>query len=297
MVPAAADRAGGRRPRGPFGAWHAQGRRSRDRGGDAGQGDRGALPRRRAEGGGAHRHRAQGQGAGLCGGRPGGDPPLRRHRGEARAAAGRRRHLGAGQSGIWSAASRGRYCGGHEGCGRGSGCRQADPPGAQGAEQVTGEEVEFEIRPITDRAFLEDLLRLRWSGGALMLRGKIVHPKDVEALAAYHDGRLVGVATWRLEGPVMYLVTLNNISDQRGVGLVLLDAMKTFGREKGSALLRVIVTNDNLNAPGFYQRRGFRIIAVHTGAIDVIRGMMPHIPEMGANRIPIRDEIELEIAL
>jgi GNAT superfamily N-acetyltransferase len=162
---------------------------------------------------------------------------------------------------------------------------------------VTGEGAEFEIRPITDRTFLEDLLRLRWSGGALMLRGKIVHPKDVEALAAYHDGHLAGVATWRLEGPVMYLVTLNNISDRRGVGLALLDAMKTFGREKGSALLRVIVTNDNLNALGFYQRRGFRIIAVHTNAIDVIRGMMPHIPEMGANRIPIRDEIELEIAL
>jgi hypothetical protein len=162
---------------------------------------------------------------------------------------------------------------------------------------VTGEGEEFEIRPLTDRTFLEDLLRLRWSGGALMLRGKIVHPKDVEALAAYRDGRLAGVATWRLEGPVMYLVTLNNISDQRGVGLALLDAMKTFGREKGSALLRVIVTNDNLNALGFYQRRGFRIIAVHTGAIDVIRGMMPQIPEMGANRIPIRDEIELEIAL
>jgi GNAT superfamily N-acetyltransferase len=162
---------------------------------------------------------------------------------------------------------------------------------------VTGEGVEFEIRPITDRTFLEDLLRLRWSGGALMLRGKIVHPKDVEALAAYRDGRLVGVATWLLDGPVMYLATLNNISEQRGVGVALLDAMKTFGREKGSALLRVIVTNDNLNALGFYQRRGFRIIAVHPGAIDFIRGMLPHIPEMGANRIPIRDEIELEIAL
>ena len=27
----------------------------------------------------------------------------------------------------------------------------------------------FAIRPITDRAFLEELLRLRWSGGALMV--------------------------------------------------------------------------------------------------------------------------------
>jgi ribosomal protein S18 acetylase RimI-like enzyme len=95
----------------------------------------------------------------------------------------------------------------------------------------------------------------------------------------------------------MYLATLNNITDQRGVGIALLDAMTALGREKGSALLRVIVTNDNLYALGFYQRRGFRIIAVYPGAIDTIRTMIPSIPSVGANRIAIRDEIELEVAL
>jgi ribosomal protein S18 acetylase RimI-like enzyme len=162
---------------------------------------------------------------------------------------------------------------------------------------VRESKVEFEIRPITDRAFLEELLRLRWSDGALILRGKIIHPKDVDALAAYHDGRLAGVATWRLEGPILYLATLNNISEQRGVGVALLDAMMELGRRKGSALMRVIVTNDNLNALGFYQRRGFRMIALHPGAVDTIRTLMPNVPTMGANRIPMRDEIELEIDL
>jgi ribosomal protein S18 acetylase RimI-like enzyme len=162
---------------------------------------------------------------------------------------------------------------------------------------VTEPRVAFEIRPITDRVFLEELLRLRWSGGALMLRGRIVHPKDVEALAAYHDGRLAGVATWLVEGPVMYLATLNNISDQRGVGISLLDAIMALGRDKRSAFLRVIVTNDNLYALGFYQRRGFRISAVYPGAIDTIRTMIPSIPVIGANRIAMRDEIELEMVL
>src|SRR4030095_9798915 len=111
---------------------------------------------------------------------------------------------------------------------------------------------------------------------------RIIHPKDVEAIAAYHDGKLAGVATWLIEGPVIYLATLNNISGERGVGGALLDAMMQFGRQKGAALLRVIVTNDNLNALGFYQRRGFRIIAVSPGAIDMIRSLMPHIPDMGA---------------
>jgi len=154
--------------------------------------------------------------------------------------------------------------------------------------------IQFAIRPITDRAFLDELLRLRWSGGSLLLRGKVIAPADVEALAAYDGERLAGVATWRMEGKVLYLLTLNNITDQRGVGVALLEAMIDLGRGRNAALIRAIVTNDNLNALGFYQRRDFRIIAVHPGAVDTIRAMNPNIPMIGAYRIPIHDEIELE---
>src|SRR5262249_9687006 len=295
MVPPAADRAGSRRPRRALRARHLEDRRSRHRGGDPRQGHGGALARRRAQGRRTHRHRAQGQGAGLRGGRSGGDPPVGRRGGEAGAAAGRRRRLGAGQSGLWSAAGGRRHRGRPEGRRRGRRCGAPDPARLEGAvamsspasDPVTDERALFDIRPVTDRAFLDELLRLRWSGGALVLRGRIVRPNDVEALAAYHDGKLAGVATWLIEGPVIYLATLNNISGERGVGVALLEAMKEFGRQKHAALLRVIVTNDNLNALGFYQRRGFRIIAVSPGAIDMIRTLMPNIPDIGANRIPI----------
>lgn len=154
--------------------------------------------------------------------------------------------------------------------------------------------IDFAIRPITDRAFLHELLRLRWSGGSLLLRGRVIAPADVEALAAYDGERLTGVATWRMEGKVLYLLTLNNITDQRGVGVALLQATIELARERQAPLMRAIVTNDNLNALGFYQRRGFRIIAVHPGAVDTIRAMNPNIPAIGAYKIPIRDEIELE---
>jgi GNAT superfamily N-acetyltransferase len=159
---------------------------------------------------------------------------------------------------------------------------------------VSASPVEFAIRAITDRDFLEDLLRLRWSGGSLLMRGRVIAPSDVDALAAYDGERLAGVATWRLEGKVMYLFTLNNITDQRGVGVALLEAIIKLAREKGAGLVRAIVTNDNLNALGFYQRRGFKIVAVHPGAVDTIRSLNPNLPVMGANRIPMRDEIELE---
>ena len=56
----------------------------------------------------------------------------------------------------------------------------------------------------------------------------------------------------------------------------------------------LVTTNDNLRALAFYQRRGFRIIAVHTDAVARSREAKPEIPAVGDNGIPILDEIELE---
>jgi len=59
----------------------------------------------------------------------------------------------------------------------------------------------------------------------------------------------------------------------------------------------VITSNDNLSALGFYQRRGFRLVAVYQNAIDAAREIKPNIPQIGMENIPIHDEIELELWL
>jgi hypothetical protein len=57
-------------------------------------------------------------------------------------------------------------------------------------------------------------------------------------------------------------------------------------------------TNDNVDALRFYQRRGFRLAALRTRAVDELRRRLkPTIPAVGEHGIPIRDEIELEIEL
>jgi hypothetical protein len=59
----------------------------------------------------------------------------------------------------------------------------------------------------------------------------------------------------------------------------------------------LITTNDNLNALGFYQKRGFELVAIHRGAVNESRKVKPSIPLIGDNNIPLRDEIELELVL
>lgn len=150
---------------------------------------------------------------------------------------------------------------------------------------------------MTDRAALEELLQLRWSNGSMFVRGRLLYPRDVEALGAYLDGRLQGVATWRVEDGVLYLLTMNNVTDRRGVSTALLERMLAMGREKGFAFMRALLTNDNWPAFRFYQKRGFRLVALHPGVVDMMRQMKPSIPEKGVEGIPMRDEIELEIVL
>jgi ribosomal protein S18 acetylase RimI-like enzyme len=54
---------------------------------------------------------------------------------------------------------------------------------------------------------------------------------------------------------------------------------------------------DNLRALGFYQRRGFRLIALYPNALEASRRLKPQISMKAANGIPIRDELELELEL
>jgi RimJ/RimL family protein N-acetyltransferase len=81
------------------------------------------------------------------------------------------------------------------------------------------------------------------------------------------------------------------------VGTALIEAVTEAAREAGCRRLWLITTNDNLHALRFYQRRGFRLAALHRDGITESRRQKPSIPLIGLDGIPIRDEIELEMAL
>jgi hypothetical protein len=46
-----------------------------------------------------------------------------------------------------------------------------------------------------------------------------------------------------------------------------------------------------------YQKRNFKITAIHCDTIKESRKIKPEIPEIGMNGIPSRDDIELEMSL
>jgi GNAT superfamily N-acetyltransferase len=153
------------------------------------------------------------------------------------------------------------------------------------------------LEAVTDRAWLDRFVSERWGPPGVVSRGRLWRGADLAAIRAMHGGDVVGLISWRADPDDWELVTVDSLVAGIGIGTRLLDAAVEIARRAGARRVWLITTNDNLDALRFYQRRGFRISAVHAGAVAASRKLKPDIPETGSFGIPIRDEIELEMTL
>jgi GNAT superfamily N-acetyltransferase len=150
------------------------------------------------------------------------------------------------------------------------------------------------LEPVSDSAWLQRFIVTRWGEPGVVSRGRLWTGEALTAIRAVDGGETVGVASWAAEDDAWQLVTLDSLFPGRGIGTRLVEAVVELARRLGIRRIWLVTTNDNLEALRFHQRRGFRIVAVHPGAIEGSRRIKPSIPEVGAFGIPIRDEIELE---
>ena len=144
------------------------------------------------------------------------------------------------------------------------------------------------------RAFLETV-----AGSARMVsRGRLHQCDRLPGFYAEEAGVRTALLTYRLDAGEMEVVALYAAERGRGYGTTLLAAAAARAREHGCRRLWLVTTNDNAPALRFYERRGMRRVAVHSGAVDQARrDLKPEIPRLGMGGVPIRDEIELEIDL
>jgi GNAT superfamily N-acetyltransferase len=154
---------------------------------------------------------------------------------------------------------------------------------------------QFTIREAmaSDRDAILAVLRERWGGETMVIRGEVLRPADHPAFIAVDCGRLVGVATYAPHADTYEVLSLDSLSPGRGIGAALLQEVERAARVAGCALVTLVTTNDNLDALRFYQRRGYRITSIDPGAVDRTRRLKPTISRFGNHDIPIRDEITL----
>jgi hypothetical protein len=68
-------------------------------------------------------------------------------------------------------------------------------------------------------------------------------------------------------------------------------------RARGCRCLWLVTTNDNRSAQQFYEAIGWRLVAVHHGAVAAARRLKSGIPDRSADGTPIVDELEYECRL
>jgi predicted acetyltransferase len=141
------------------------------------------------------------------------------------------------------------------------------------------------------------LLADRWGSTRIARRDQLVDAAELPGFVAEIDGEPVGLVTFRESRGELEVVTLDASRQAVGVGTALLAAVEELARRHRARRVWLGTTNDNAPALGFYQRRGFRLVAVHIGVVDRARAAKPGIPAFGVAGVEIHDEIELARAL
>jgi len=157
----------------------------------------------------------------------------------------------------------------------------------------------FSLRRLTQN----DLPRLRqfwkenWGDEFVVAHGVVYRPDNLDGFVAFDGREWIGGITYHFSGSDCEIISLDSLREGQGLGTLLIEKAIEAARTKGCQRIFLITTNDNLNALGFYQKRGFELVAVHRGAANESRKIKPSIPLIGNDGIPLRDEIELEMLL
>jgi len=158
---------------------------------------------------------------------------------------------------------------------------------------------EIKVRPLQegDREWIGRTMRKQWHSELVVSRGRVHHARDLPGFIAESDGEKTGFALYRIDGENCELVVLLSLREGQSVGTKLLTSVINVIKQAQCTRLWLITTNDNLPALGFYQKRGFHLVAVYPNAMADTRRLKPNIPLVGLNGIPLRDELELEMRL
>jgi N-acetylglutamate synthase-like GNAT family acetyltransferase len=135
----------------------------------------------------------------------------------------------------------------------------------------------------SDRDWLQRILSESWGSARIVTRGTVHQADSLSGFLAEVENQNVGVITWNVNGSMLEIITLNVLRQREGIGRALVNAV--IGEAESLKCSRVWV---------FYQALGFKVIAVHKGAVNESRKIKPEIPLIGIDGIPITDEIELE---
>ena len=159
---------------------------------------------------------------------------------------------------------------------------------------------EIKIRKIksADTDWIKQVFIQNWGGDFVVSRGKVHKIEEFNGgYIAEQRNKKVGLITYKIINGEFEIAGLISNDEKKGIGTALLNYVITLAKQEGIKRICLVTTNDNLNALGFWQKRGFKLVKVYPNAMEVTRRLKPSLPLIGENNIPLRDELELEMTL
>jgi len=144
----------------------------------------------------------------------------------------------------------------------------------------------------SDRVKALELFRHVFRPAQLVSYGEAISLDEAAAFVAETDEGIAGALAWRpFDGALHILALATDPMHQRaGVGGHLVAEAELLARRQNWPRVIVTITNDNLPALYFYQRRGYRVSAILR---DSFAAHTRDQKTMGFAGIPILDEIQL----
>lgn len=164
---------------------------------------------------------------------------------------------------------------------------------------ITNMEIDYRLRKKTDKDndWIRSVAKKQWGSTKIISRDQIYDVLKLSGYVAEQNNKLTGVILYAVKSRQCEIVVIYSAIKKRGVGTKLIDLVKKAAAINQCKKVWLLTTNDNIQAMGFYQKRGFVLSALRPNAIEQQRRIKPTIPLIGNNGISIRDEIELSLDL
>ncbi|MGL6063528.1 MAG: GNAT family N-acetyltransferase [Fusobacteriaceae bacterium] len=148
-----------------------------------------------------------------------------------------------------------------------------------------------------NRKHVNEFIYSKWLSTDMVLRGKVFDMTTMNGFVMYDNDTIIGLVTYIIENNECEIMSLESIKENQGYGTVLVNKVVDIAIDKKCSKVKLIITNENVNAFAFYQKRGFDIVCVYYDAVKASRKLKNSIPIFGDNNIPIKHELEFEMKL
>lgn len=157
--------------------------------------------------------------------------------------------------------------------------------------------MEVKIISAENRKQVNDFISSHWFSTDLVIRGELFDSTILDGIVIFENAIIIGLVTYRIKDNECEIMSLDSLRENQGIGTTLINKVVEIANKEKCMKIKLITTNDNINALRFYQKRGFDMVRLYHNALDISRKLKPSIPMLGEFDIPIRHEIEFEMTV